>query len=87
MTFSAQTSSEATQFQIEGRLQTQRKNKKNLLLPPPGRKFVIFVDDINMPQVELYGAQPPIELLRQLQDMGGFFDRKNHFWKEVEVIF
>ena len=85
--FSAQTSSNSIQLLIESKLQTQRRNKKNILLPPPGKKMIIFVDDINMPQVEEFGAQPPIELLRQFNDYKGFFDRKNHFWKDIEVIF
>ena len=50
----------------------------------PGKKLVIFVDDINMPSVEQYGSQPPIELMRQIKDSKGIFDRKMLFWKEIK---
>ena len=86
VTFSAQTSAKSIQLQIESKLQSQRKQKKIILMPPPGKKLVIFIDDINMPQVEIYGTQPPIELLRQYNDYKGFYDRKTHVWKDLDVI-
>lgn len=78
--FSAQTSSLVTQQTIENKLE---KKRKNLLGPVAGKRMIIFVDDVNLPAVEEYGAQAPIELLRQFLDFGGLYDRDKLFWKEI----
>nr|CCC95695.1 unnamed protein product [Trypanosoma congolense IL3000] len=82
--FSAQTSSERTQELIESKLKQKRKN---ILGAPPGRKVVLFIDDLNMPALEKFGASPPIELLRQMMGNGGFYDHKvAAFWKHVQDV-
>lgn len=51
-TFTAQTSPAIAQLQFEGKLQNLRKQGSITLVPPPGKKFIYFIDDINMPAVE-----------------------------------
>ncbi|CAK4352733.1 unnamed protein product [Aphanomyces euteiches] len=80
LSFSAQTSSLVTQQTIESKLE---KKRKNLLGPVANKRMLIFVDDINLPAVEVYGAQAPIELLRQFLDFKGFYDRDKLFWKDI----
>jgi len=85
--FSAQTSSPRTQEMLELRFE---KKRKGVVGAPVNKKLICFVDDVNMPAREEYGAQPPIELLRQVTDtleyyrpLGGLYDRKKFNWNDI----
>jgi dynein heavy chain len=85
VTFSATTSANQTQEMLESKLD---KRKKGVYGPPIGKKCIIFIDDLSMPTKEQYGAQPPIELLRQWMDHGGWYHLKDKVLQEfVDIQF
>lgn len=86
MVLSATSSAHHVQNCIEGKVEKQKKGVYGPKLP--GHRLFIFVDDLNMPAKEKYGAQPPLEMLRQTIDNKGFYDLKsNDKLKIVDVLF
>jgi len=69
---SAQTSSKKLQQIVESKLNTSAKRK---FRPHNGKKGVIFIDDFNMPKPDEFGSQPPLELIKQLVEYGGWYER------------
>ncbi|KAI9349443.1 dynein heavy chain and region D6 of dynein motor-domain-containing protein [Zopfochytrium polystomum] len=84
--FSARTGANQTQDLIDSKLE---KRRKGVFGPPVGKKYILFIDDLNMPMLDICGAQPPIELLRQWMDCSGWYDRKNvgKFMEIVDISF
>ena len=78
--FSGKTTTTNLVDAVEGNLDALRKN---MLQPKAGKKMVFFIDDVNMPQLDRYGSQPPCELLRQIIDQGGYYDVDKLFFKHV----
>ncbi|XP_060580911.1 dynein axonemal heavy chain 10-like isoform X1 [Ruditapes philippinarum] len=84
MNFSSRTTSLDVQRNLEANVE---KRTKDMYGPPPGKRLLIFIDDMNMPQVDTYGTQQPIALLKLLLERGGCYDRgKDLNWKNMRDI-
>ncbi|KAG8349154.1 putative Dynein heavy chain N terminal region 2 domain1 [Trypanosoma vivax] len=83
LNFSAQTTAKNIQDIIEGRM--EHKSKK-VCCPPGGRRMICLVEDLNMPAKEKFGAQPPLELLRQWLDNGYWYDRNTRARRTVNDL-
>lgn len=72
---SANTNSTQLLDVLESRLEKQ-KRRKGIYGPLIGTTNIVFMDDLNMPRKEQYGAQPPLELVRQWFTQSGWYDKK-----------
>ena len=52
--------------------------------PAGGAKMIYFVDDLNLPEVDKYGTQSSIALLRQHIDYGHWYDQQKLSLKNVD---
>ena len=62
------------------------KRTKDIYGPPPGRRLIIFIDDMNMPQVDTYGTQQPIALLKLFLEKGDSNSKYTFFFKSTPFI-
>ncbi|XP_050529246.1 dynein beta chain, ciliary-like [Daktulosphaira vitifoliae] len=54
--------------------------------PPGGKTLIYFIDDINMPEVDLYGTVQPHTLIRQHMDYKHWYDRTKLTLKDINNV-
>lgn len=77
-----QTTSNNIQAIVESRIE---KRTKAEFVPVGGKRLLCFLDDLNMPAQDLFGSQPPLELLRLWIDYGFWYDRQKQTQMFIKV--
>lgn len=79
--FNFYTSAQALQQTLENPLE----KKTGSTLGPPGKAAMIFfIDDMNLPEVDIYDTQSAIALVRQHIDYGHWYDRNKLMVRKIQ---
>ncbi|CAI5743819.1 unnamed protein product [Peronospora destructor] len=65
-----------------------KRTPNGMLLTPnaPEKWLVVFCDEINLPEADIYGTQRVITFLRQLIEQGGFWLGGKNTWVRLERV-
>eukprot|EP00471_Norrisiella_sphaerica_P006901 CAMPEP_0184484204 /NCGR_PEP_ID=MMETSP0113_2-20130426/5915_1 /TAXON_ID=91329 /ORGANISM="Norrisiella sphaerica, Strain BC52" /LENGTH=4710 /DNA_ID=CAMNT_0026865073 /DNA_START=240 /DNA_END=14372 /DNA_ORIENTATION=+ len=59
---------------FQSQMEADLEKKSNLIFHPrDGRPMMVFLDDLSMPEVNVWGDQPTLEIVRQALEQGGFY--------------
>ncbi|KAG1696565.1 hypothetical protein DVH05_018258 [Phytophthora capsici] len=81
--FNYYTNAQALQVILESKLS---KRVGSTFGPTVGDQLIYFLDDLNLPQVDSYGTQSAIALLRQYLDYGHWYDRAKFTLKQIVKV-
>ena len=72
---------------LQTSMESMVEKKTGKLFGPPGsKKLIYFIDDLNMPQVDKYGTQQLIALLREHMDYGEWYERAKLTLKQIQGV-
>ncbi|XP_039265498.2 dynein beta chain, ciliary-like [Styela clava] len=76
-----------TSLMLQGVLEKPLEKKAGRNFGPPGSKRLIyFIDDLNMPEVDMYGTVQPHTLIRQHMDHSHWYDRNKLILKDINNV-
>lgn len=84
--FSYATTTDLFQYSIEGSVQ---KVHTGVFAPQFGKRMMVFIDDISMPETNEWGDQPTNETVRQLVEQKGLYnlEKPGEFLKIIDLQF
>lgn len=74
-------SPQRTRSIIDTRLE---KRRRGIYGPRMGKKLTVFVDDLNLPCKQIFGAQRPLEIFREILTFGGSHHEKSKEFRQIK---